>query len=86
MITRDEAVEIARQECGRRGWNDSPPYNAQSGREYVLWGQKKWFVVTNAEQVGDNAYIHIDADSGEVIGAAFATKEDSRKRRGIFSW
>ena len=84
MITRNEAIEIARRECERHGWKDLPPYEAQSGREYVLWGKTTWFVVTNAGQVGDNAYVNIDGDNGKVIGAAFATKEDSKARKGIW--
>lgn len=86
MISREEAVEIAKHECQRHGWNDSPPYNATSGRDYVLWGKNKWFVVTNAEQEGDNAYIHIDADTGKVIGAAFSTKAEVKDRHGIWRW
>jgi hypothetical protein len=86
MISKDEAIEIARAECLRRGWDDAPPYSAQSGREYMLWGKRTWFVVSNADQQGNNAYIHIDADTGDITGAAFATEEDTRKRRGIWSW
>ena len=84
MISREQACEIARQECRRRGWNESPPYNATSGRDFLFWGRSKWFVVTNAEQEGDNAYIHIDAETGEVIGAAFSTREAVKDRRGIW--
>jgi hypothetical protein len=86
VINRDRAIEIAREECRRRGWEDRPPYSATSGREYVLWGQNRWFVVTNADQQGDNAYIHVDAESGEVVGAAFASKEERKARRGIWRW
>lgn len=84
MLTRDEAIEIARAECRRQGWDDAPPFEASCGREYILWGKGKWFVVSNAQQHGDNAFIHIDADSGEVIGAAFASMEDRKARRGIW--
>jgi hypothetical protein len=86
MISREEAIEAARQECQRRGWKDAPPYTADSGRDYVLWGRKTWFVVTNAESKGDNAYINIDADSGEVIGAGFASMEARRAKRPFNGW
>ena len=90
MISREQAIEIAQRECARHGWKDTPPYSATSGREFVFWGQNSWFVVTNADQHGDNAYIHIDADSGKIIGAAFASKEDSgprgRNRRFMGWW
>ena len=86
MISREQACEIARQECQRRGWNDHQPFQAQSGRDFILWGRNTWFIVTNAEQQGDNAYIQIDADTGKVIGAALSTKEQVKDRRGIWRW
>jgi len=84
MIKKNEAIAIARKECAMRGWKDLPPYEAQSGRDYILWGKLTWFVVTNAGTVGDNAYVNIDGDSGKVIGAAFATMEESKRRKGIW--
>ena len=84
MITRDEAIEIARGECQRQGWPETPPFDARSGREFLLWGKTTWFVVTNAGHQGDNAYIHIDGDTGEITGAAFAAQSETDKRRGIW--
>lgn len=86
MITREEAIDIARRECLRKGWDDTPPYSATSGRDFILWGRRTWFIVTNAEHKGDNAYIQIDADNGSVIGAAFSTEQAVRDRRGIWRW
>lgn len=81
MISREQAVEIALEECRRQGWNARMPCDASFGRQYVLWGKASWFVVTNAESMGDNAYIHIDADTGEVTGAAYAPPDDPKKRK-----
>lgn len=58
-ITLEEAEEIARAECARRGWSWVEPVSRDRQlRHYRFW--------TNAESIGGNVEIRIRADSGAV--------------------
>ena len=36
-VTRSEALEIARQECQRRGWSWDKPYVVEEPRRWLIW-------------------------------------------------
>lgn len=63
-ISRDEAIEIARRECEKRGWVWAEP-------TAVRWGLRKWTVWTNADGIGSNAVFSINRSSGTVEAARF---------------
>lgn len=59
-MTDEECVSIARQECEVRGWPWVEPYK-------IFKGWFRWTVVTNAEAIGANVRIVVNAKSKEVV-------------------
>lgn len=66
-ISREAALEIARQECGRRGWPWQEPVHVEEGlRSYV--------VRTNMQMRGGNCAIRISTQTGDVISSTRAAR------------
>jgi hypothetical protein len=65
MITKEQALEIARQECIRRGWPFEERVRIETTR---LWPFRKvWWVKTNLPSLGKYVGMYIDFKTGEVI-------------------
>jgi hypothetical protein len=61
MITKKQALEIARQECARRGWSWDEPVSVKWGFFcYTVWG---------GGRKGGNLCIRISKKTGEVVSA-----------------
>lgn len=71
MITRDEAIAIARQAAVDRGWRWEEPVSAERGRTWLLFGRHKWEVRTNTQRRGANARFVIDAIDGHLLQAVW---------------
>jgi hypothetical protein len=69
MITKDEAITIARQAAAERGWRWEEPVSAERGRKWFLFGNEQWEVRTNTQRRGSNARFVIDARLGTVVEA-----------------
>ncbi len=69
MITAAEALESARTEVGRLGWTWFGRVEAELQRPW--FGKPWWLVLTNADMIGCNARIGIDAKTRAVIGRGF---------------
>lgn len=66
-ITKTEAMQIARQECERRGWPWQEPI-------LIHWGFFSFTVRTNTQRRGGNVSLRIRKRDGVVVGAAFADR------------
>jgi hypothetical protein len=64
LISEEEALLIARDECKKRDWAWLDPVEVQSQRG-------KWIVRTNRQGRGANARVVIDQNTGTVIDAAY---------------
>jgi hypothetical protein len=64
MVTKEQAREIARQECHRRGWAWSEPV-------YIRWGLL-CYTVWGGGRKGGNLVMKIRKSTGEVINAAMS--------------
>ena len=65
MVSRAEAIQIARAECALRGWPWLAPIE-------VHWGLFSLTVITNAESRGCNARIRVRRRDGAVVSADLA--------------
>ena len=63
-ITREDALQIAKEECDRRGWPWREPVA-------VYWRFTYWFVWTNARAMGAKAWIKVNKRNGKVCSAGY---------------
>jgi hypothetical protein len=66
MVTKEQALEIARQECVRRGW----PWNEQTSVKWALFV----FTVWGGGRKGGNLCMKIRKRDGEVLSAIMTSK------------
>jgi hypothetical protein len=66
-ISQEEAVRVARAECERQAWPWSEPVVTHEGVAY-------WHFRTNADSLGGNVNVFIDARTGAVQKSAFARR------------
>lgn len=57
-------MKLAMAECRRRGWGWVEPVHVKAGITF-------WEFTTNADYIGGNVIIRIDADTGAVQKAVF---------------
>jgi hypothetical protein len=67
VISKDEAIRIAKNECEKRGWGWLEPVEAKRGR-------KAWKIRTNAFSLGTIAVFSIDHQTGEVLRAGYISR------------
>jgi hypothetical protein len=65
MVSRVEAIQIARAECALRGWPWLAPIE-------VHWGLFTITVITNAKSRGSNVRIRVRRRDGAVVSADLA--------------
>jgi hypothetical protein len=70
-ISKETAVEIAKQTCLAEGWPWNEPISVWGG--FLGWG-RHWAVRTNAHSRGCNATVVILKSTGEVQLKAFAPR------------
>jgi hypothetical protein len=70
MLSREQAIDIARAAAAERGWPWLGRVIAHRSRRWLFFGAQRWEVLTNADGRGCNARILID-DTGAVVAAAF---------------
>jgi len=46
----------------------------QAGRRFVLFGRKRFSVMSNANARGGNVFVTLDADTGAVVHAAYGPR------------
>ena len=68
-ISREEAIERAQKAVEERGWRWQEPVHVNRTRAYFVFGRVTNDVRTNADSLGGNARVVIDADDGTVLGA-----------------
>jgi hypothetical protein len=66
MVTKEQALEIARQECGRRGW----PWNEQTSVRWGLFALTGW----GGGRKGGNLWMKIRKRDGEILSASMSPK------------
>lgn len=67
VISRDEALEIARAYCRVHEFPWFEPVKISLGlRAYEIW--------TNAHSIGANSWIVVDCSTGEIQDATFSTR------------
>lgn len=66
MVTKERALEIAREECARRGW----PWNEQTTVRWSLLS----FTVWGGGRKGGNLCVRIRKRDGEVLSATMTPK------------
>ncbi|MBP9205320.1 MAG: hypothetical protein KBG28_15225 [Kofleriaceae bacterium] len=74
MTTRlDEGTAIAgaRAVAAERGWRWEAPVKARRSRTWWPLGRRTWEVRTNAEHIGCNVLVVLDAATGRVVRAAW---------------
>jgi hypothetical protein len=66
-LTSGEAMNLAIGECRRRGWAWGEPVHVKAGINF-------WEFLTNADYIGGNVIIRIDATTGAVRKAVFYSR------------
>jgi hypothetical protein len=67
IISMDEALNIAKNECDQREWGWLEPVEIKRGR-------KAWKIRTNAKSLGTIAVFSIDHQTGEVLRAGYVSR------------
>lgn len=69
----DEGTAIARARAvaAERGWRWEAPIKARRSRTWWPLGRRTWEVRTNAERIGCNVVVVLDAANGRVVRAAW---------------
>jgi hypothetical protein len=73
-LTRDEAIELARQVAKAEGWPWQEPIVASRSRAFVLFGPIRWHIMSNADSRGQNVNVQIDDATRRAIGKGFAPR------------
>jgi hypothetical protein len=63
MITKDEAIKIAKELAAAAGWTWVDPVSVM----LTTGARKKWEILTNNQSRGVNVRVVIDAETGEVL-------------------
>ncbi|GAA1874222.1 hypothetical protein [Asanoa iriomotensis] len=66
-LSREDAVELARQHCIAQGYEWVAPVS-------VAWGLFRYGIRTNAEHRGGNFFATVDRRSGEIVRSSFARR------------
>lgn len=66
MVTKEKALEIAREECTRRGW----PWNEQTSVKWSFFSYTVW----GGGRKGGNLYIKIRKRDGQIISATMTPR------------
>lgn len=69
MISKEEAIERAREAAVERGWRWEEPISAKLVEAGLFSGRDQWEIRTNSMRRGSNARIVIDATDGSVVAA-----------------
>lgn len=75
LISKSHALQIAEAYAKSVGWPVRHPLDAkQIGTLPFNLGPKRWCVISNAESLGSGFRIEIDADTGNILSAAFTPR------------
>ena len=70
MISSADARLVAAALAEARGWPFDEPVQVRRRTPWIF-GKPCWAVLTNADQLGSNVRVEIDAASGVVLSCAF---------------
>lgn len=70
-LTPADAERIAREHAESRGWTWLEPVRVTRRRRFVFFGRVTFEVRSNADRIGANAVVEIDAESGGVRRSAY---------------
>jgi hypothetical protein len=73
-MTREEAIEKARQIARERDWPWEEPIVVHVERRFLVFGRKRLSVMSNASSRGRNVFVRLDADTGDVVHAAYGPR------------
>jgi hypothetical protein len=73
-MTRDEAIAKARQIAREREWPWEEPIVVRVERRFVVFGRKQISVMSNANARGGNVFVTLEADTGDVVHAAYGPR------------
>jgi hypothetical protein len=66
MISREQAIETARNTIVDRGLPWEEPIHVWVERKFLLFGQSTWVIRTNANSRGNNVLVRVNAQTGVV--------------------
>ena len=67
LLSRDQAVQIARRVADGEGWPWIEPVEAVAKRTFPLVGRRYWQVTTNSRFETRSVKVQIDAATGRVL-------------------
>ena len=73
-MTKDEAILLAKTVAEREGWPWQGPIVARAERTLVLFGPRRWRVMSNAQFRGGNVNVLIDDKTGRVVARGFCRR------------
>lgn len=71
MLTKEEAIEIAKKAALEQNWPWIEPVNA---RRSWLSLFRNWDIQTNANKLGTNVHITIEGKTGRIINKGFCPR------------
>lgn len=74
MLTKDEALSIARAEAEREGWPWIEPVLATPESHGFDSPRGCWRFMTNARVLGGNVNVLVDAETGDIIQKGFVRR------------
>lgn len=73
-LTPPEAERIARELAESRGWTWLEPVRVTQRRRFVFFGRMTFEVRSNADRIGANAVVEVDAESAAVRRSAYIAR------------
>ena len=70
-MSESEALKIARAEAQRHGWPWEEPIAAMARRRFLVFGAKRWEILSNARARGRNVSVWIDDETGRVLASGY---------------
>jgi len=72
-MTRDDAIQIARELAEKEGWPWTEPLFVEDGRRFAGFGRRFWRVTTNTKYVdiGHNVHVEIDDQTRRVLSSEY---------------
>ncbi|MCP4612727.1 MAG: hypothetical protein GY845_28870 [Planctomycetes bacterium] len=73
-MNRDEALQKAQRIIEAEGWPWQQPVRIFKERPFIIFGRAQWVMITNANCKGGNAFVRLDAKTGNLLSKEYSLR------------